>query len=78
MTESKKKLVVGSIEKQEIKNPYSPYGNIYGKTSYQVFCPKCNYGPMFTAETGLICERCGRKLIVARMPGGDYKVAVIE
>jgi uncharacterized protein (DUF983 family) len=75
-----KKLAAGRTEQPtSFENPvYTDYSKLFGKTSFQVFCPKCDHGPMFTADTGLLCQRCGKKLIVVQMKGGDYKVEVLE
>jgi hypothetical protein len=51
---------------------------IYGRKSYQVFCPKCKFGPIFTAELTTVCGICNSELYLKRMPDGEYMVTTVK
>ena len=75
MVRKKKELIPPSIEQSLDLSNLNP---IYGKKSYQVFCPKCNFGPMFSIELKFMCSACRRTILLTKMPDQTYKVTTVE
>ena len=76
--QGKKKLIQPHTEPKLDGLSQSGVNPVYGKKNYQLFCPKCGFGPMISAETKTTCNACNRTLILVPVPDGTYKVAVVE
>jgi uncharacterized protein (DUF983 family) len=76
--QGKKKLIQPHIDQKLSGVNQLGVNPVYGGKNYQLFCPKCGFGPMISALTKTTCSACNRVLILVPMPDGAYKVAVVE